>query len=161
MNCLVCKTNQTYCFSTCDKCGIGLCEKCYRDCTNKINILSKQNLLNCKICKTKFNDFCENQTISYMMEDADIKIVDYYNKKWDSLDDNIKYKLGDPDEYLKNNFNYCDCENHSHCTILAREQIKKEFGINNFVLYEHGLDYLLCKECFVPELKFEPTDLHF
>ena len=71
--------------------------------------------------------------------------------KWSELSNEIKSVIGEPNEYLKTNMNYCDCNNRHHCYNISQEELKNTFGISSLVLYEKGLDYLLCKNCYVKQ----------
>ncbi len=199
MSCLLCKSVKADCFSSCDKCGIGLCNSCEKIYCEKRSKLNTQLIKDCSLCKTNFYDFCDfchDQTLTYIIEDYIRKLYavcecemcvldddDYFircencekkfktikeqvnilrkstysrEKKLDDLPDQIKIIIGEPNDYLKEKFNYCDCENHSHCYIQACKQTKQELGILEFELYERGLDYLYCKPCFISELGYNP-----
>lgn len=130
--------------------------------------MTHQKIKNCKICKTNFYDFCDechNQTLSYMISDKiksnpDMKKtlskLSFHEKKLSELDEEIRILIGEPNEYLKNNSNYCDCDNYHHCFNIAREELKNKFEISHVSLYEEGLDYILCKKCFIEYFKKEP-----
>lgn len=170
--CILCKTDKPSCFKSCDNCSIGLCDKCSKIYSAKLNKLNKEKTIKCNICKTDFYDFCSfchNQTINFMVNN---KLCYYSNpnndekkilldlikldeKKWDNLTSNEKNILGDPTEYLKTNWDYCDCDNYSHCYNIANIELKKELGISDFILYERGLHYLLCKDCWYNDFKDE------
>jgi len=69
----------------------------------------------------------------------------------------IKILIGEPNEYLKNNMNHCDCDNYLHCYHIAQEELKNKLGISFLSLYEKGLDYLFCKKCYVEHFGKDPV----
>lgn len=166
--CIICKTEKPSSFGSCDKCGVGLCDKCKNEFRTKLNELTKEKIKQCSACKTKFYDFCsfcQNQTINEMIYDKLygqeqtnknilLNLIKFDEKKWNDLTHEQKNIIGcEPDEYLQTNWNYCDCDNHLHCYDIANIELKKELGITNFTLYERGLDYLLCTDCWYKEFE--------
>ena len=164
--CIKCEGGEPDCFSSCDKCHIGLCDRCAKTFSKLLSELTKEKIKNCDLCRIdfyKFCDFCHNQTLTYMIDD---KIKNYNDKKdllrncekkWTELSEDLKMLIGEPNEYLKTNWNYCDCDDLGHCNRIAQEELKQELGIQHFSLYERGLDYLLCKTCYLKEFNQEPN----
>lgn len=142
-NCLMCDNVlcDRDCYSTCDDCGMGICSLCNNKLDDAIQTYHKEIIAKCTVCKTTFNEFCEDcqeQTMKYM-----------YTPR-------TKYP-GSVEQYLAEHPNFCDCNDHGHCSRIASAVIKKKFGIEEFKLWENGLDYVLCMACFVAEFKFSPT----
>jgi hypothetical protein len=172
--CIKCKEKEPDSFSSCDNCKIGLCQDCKKKYNELIIYLTRENIKKCNICKTNFYDFCDfchNQTLSYMICDKlkllnknnDImkkKLIEFNktHKKWSELTEEMKTLIGEPNEYLKTNWNHCDCDNYLHCYKLAQIELKNKLGIQNYSLYESGLDYLLCKQCYIENLGVEPSN---
>jgi hypothetical protein len=103
----------------------------------------------CELCEKKFHSIKEELGKLRKLESS-------RNKKLGELDESIKKIIGDPNEYLKEKFNFCDCESLSHCYIIASKQTKQELGIAEFELYERGISNLYCKSCFISQLGYEP-----
>jgi len=172
--CILCKADKPSCYSSCDKCKVGLCDNCCKTYDRRLEEIFKRKILNCPICKTNFEEFCDccqNQTINNMLQDKittiqntndKIPLLNVFNnpeKTWESLSAEVKQVLRmEPNEYLLNHFHYCDCDNNNHCYYLAQKQCKQEFNIPNFYLFEHGIYHLFCGKCWYNYYKFEPTD---
>ena len=162
-NCYLCKTIDVDCFSACDKCSIGLCSICFIDYNKKLSQLTREYIMKCNICKTNFYDFCDfchNQTLTYMIQDK-IDIL-YENLMCSNcqVDDELvrckscEEKYNNEKETINNYRNLLFNQEKKYDVV--KHLIGSLLGISDISLYECGLDYLYCKDCFIKELNFEP-----
>lgn len=57
-SCEICKEQPTGCFSGCDKCDVGICEKCNRRLGEVYMEQLEQNRATCRYCGLSYEDAC-------------------------------------------------------------------------------------------------------
>lgn len=148
--CKQCNKNETCWASYCQECKKGICEECRGEFDNLLKKIHNEHYETCKVCKFGFDNFCNKckNNITKMMKE-----------------DNY---IGDPDKYIEQELlsHMCNCEWYDlgydvfKCIDESAEKARKEFNVNIpiYVTDSCGYEASYCKECFILNKEYEPSE---
>lgn len=135
--CEICKEQPTGCFSSCDKCDVGICEKCNWRLGEAYMEQLKQNRSSCQYCGLSYEDACST-------------CCEYY----ENIRDNAS-RHGYDQTWKQVHPNGCDCDPRCTCRQDAELIAWKDYQWLTPVWEFYNVDTdhteLKCKKCLTKQ----------